>query len=273
MTSSLTPFSAVLRGVVPALGGAVVLALPGLPDTPKIAVALLLVLVGAWLTAAAGRSRLDGVRGRFVPPEVAPVTGAQPFLMPLTAMPMPIELVPVAVPPAGYRQTAATSAAVASTPPGRFAPSTVPFSAPAAPYSAPAAPTSVPSAPAVPDAVYLGPSADPAFPAWQLHWQMNDGRQGVVPLPTGAQIKLGRHSESHVVVVSDEVSRTHLVFAVSRQGVQVADGGGANGTWLRVGEGNWQRMTAQQDVALKTWDQLRISDPWAIVLTLEPAGH
>ncbi|MSQ84391.1 MAG: FHA domain-containing protein [Myxococcales bacterium] len=259
MTASLAPFSAVLRGAVPAVAGAAVLAVPGLPDTAKIAAAFLLVLGGAWLTATAGRSRLDGVRARFVPPEVVPVTDAQSAMLPLTVMPMLIEPPPVAVAPAAYAPIAASSAPVPYAPP--------------LPFSPPSAAAPVPTEPRGPDAVYLGPSADPAFPAWQLHWQMNDGRQGVVPLPTGAQIKLGRHSESHVVVVSDEVSRTHLVFTVSRQGVQVADGGGANGSWLRVGEGNWQRLAAQQEVALKTWDQLRISDPWALVLTLEPAGH
>ncbi|MBM4344603.1 MAG: FHA domain-containing protein [Deltaproteobacteria bacterium] len=249
MSEPVEPASGVVRGLVPALMGVAVLAVPGLPDTAKAAAAFLLALVGAWLTATAGRTRLAAVEGRFVPPDpaqrTATVQAARPAPTPADRVQTPLQDVP-------------------------------PMMAPVAPLAtrAPSAPTGGPTPTAAgPDAVYLGPHADPAFPAWQLHWQLRDGRNGVVPLPMGAQIRLGRHSESDVVVASDEVSRTHLLFSVTRATVAVSDAQSGNGTWHRKGEGVWDRMPPHAAVALQAWDQLRISDPWAIVLTLEPAGH
>ncbi len=257
MSEPVEPTSGVARGLVPALCGAAVLAVPGVPETPKVAVALLLALVGAWLTATAGRTRLQAVHARFVPPDPAQRTVAVQ--------------VPLALPPVTAAQAAPLAAApVYHQPPVAPAPPTrtpLPPTSPQMPLGGPT-PTAI-----GPDPVYLGPHADPAFPAWQLHWQLRDGRNGAIPLPMGAQVKLGRHSESHIVVASDEVSRTHLVFSVTRAAVHVSDAGSGNGTWHRVGEGVFERMPAHAAVALQAWDQLRISEPWAIVLTLEPAGH
>ncbi len=150
---------------------------------------------------------------------------------------------------------------------------------PATPTAGPAAWQGQPTATAVVaghgpgEPVYLGPSADPAFPSWQLHWQLPDGRTGVVPLPLGDHITLGRQPDCHVVVAMDEVSRVHLLLQVAAGGVSAAETGSSNGTWLRKGEGIWARLTPQQPVSLGAWDQLRIAEPWAIVLTLEPAGR
>ncbi len=261
MSEPVDPINGVLRGLVPALCGAAVLAVPGMPDTAKAMAAVLLTLVGAWLTATAGRTRLAAVQARFVPQDpvqrtAAVPTGAAPVAQfqaqPVASLPMPF-----APAPAAPIQAHAV--------PQR--PATLP---PTTPHVSMGGPTPTTAGP---DAVYLGPHADPAFPAWQLHWELRDGRTGAVPLPMGAQVKLGRHSESDVVVVSDEVSRTHLVFSVTRSAVHVTDLQSGNGTWHRKADGVELRLPAHAAVALQPWEQLRISNPWAIVLTLEPAGH
>ena len=255
MSQPVAPLQGLLRGLAPALLALGVLAVPGVPELARAAVAVGLALVGAYLVAGAGRTRLQAVHARFVPPDLTQRTVAA--VVPATAQ--------VYAPPAA---------------PMVAAPAVTSYSAPLAPV-APVVPPSL----AVPqqvvhtqrvntdDPVYLGPTADPAFPAWQLHWQLQDGCTGVVVLPMGERVVLGRLAESHIVVVLAEVSRAHLNFAVTRAGVRVVDTGGANGSWLRKGEGRWDKLVANQSAQLSPWDQLRISDPWAIVLTLEPVSR
>lgn len=261
--SEASAAGSVARGAVLAAAGVGVLAVPMLPELARALAASGLVAAGAWWVASAGRERLDSVRARFVPPDSR--TLARPALTaapspPASVPSMPAAPAPAAMPapiaPAPVQQPSASAVAAMYAPPPARAPE---------PRAQPAA--------AGHDVVFLGPRADPAFPAFQLHWLASDGRTGVVPLPNGNDIKLGRHSESDIVVALNEVSRTHLLFAVSRTGVQVTDNGGSNGTYWNRGDGVWHKLSAKQPVALANWQQLRIAEPWAIVLTLEPAGH
>lgn len=254
-TSSTGPL---LRTAALALLAIGALLVPGIPAEGRTLAAMLIAGAAATLLARDGRARLNPVEGRFQPPDPAtllrtvaaaprptadagaPVTRAAPLLMPAESAPLP--------------QTAAATIAVAAWQPQPTATMVVAGHGPGEP-------------------VYLGPLADPAFPSWQLHWQLPDGRTGIVPLPLGESITLGRQPECHVVVAMDEVSRVHLVLQVASVGVSAAETGSSNGTWLRKGEGIWSRLAPQQPTALAAWDQLRIAEPWAIVLTLEPVGR
>lgn len=234
---------------------------PGLPVELRAALAMALAGAAAVWLAQDGRSRLQSAENRFQPPDPATLLRA---------------------PPPAARQLASGPAEAPVTPghaPPVLAPPLQPNQAPAAPAPPTAAWQGHPTATAVVagrgpgEPVYLGPQADPAFPSWQLHWQLPDGRTGIVPLPLGDRITLGRQPDCHVVVAMSEVSRVHLLLQVASAGVAAVETGTSNGTWLRKGEGIWARLTPQQPAALAAWDQLRIAEPWAIVLTLEPAAR
>lgn len=237
------------------------LAAPGLPAELRALLAMALAGAAAVWLAIDGRSRLQSVESRFQSPDPAVLLrhGPPPVAQKLSAAPDG---------PGNQTQVAASP------------PTAVPLiQAPAAQAPPTVAWQGNPMATAVVagrgpgEPVYLGPQADPAFPSWQLHWQLPDGRTGVVPLPLGDRITLGRQPDCHVVVAMSEVSRVHLLLQVSAAGVAAVETGTSNGTWLRKGEGIWARLTPQQPSALTAWDQLRIAEPWAIVLTLEPVGR
>jgi len=59
-------------------------------------------------------------------------------------------------------------------------------------------------------------------------------------------------------------------FAVSANQVAVTELGSSNGTWLRHGQGVWIRLPPGEPMPMQARDQLRIADPWAMVVTLEP---
>lgn len=232
---------------------------PGLPAELRALAALAVASAAAVWLAKDGRERLSPVESRFQAPDPA------------------VLLRPASAPqrPGGGPVSQATQAA-ASLPiavAASLEPATVAVAAPSVPWQAQPAPSAVVAGRGPGEPVYLGPLADPAFPSWQLHWQLPDGRTGIVPLPLGDGITLGRQPDCHVVVAMEEVSRVHLVLQVSSSGVSAAETGSSNGTWLRQGEGIWARLAPQQPARLAAWDQLRIAEPWAIVLTLEPVGR
>lgn len=206
------------------------------------------VCVGVWLLLQAARPRLADAAARWTPP--SPPVRATP------------RAVPVAEPALG-------NAAVPA------APATQAFAAPvpqAAPAAAPHPALTQASRPvgSGPEPVRLGQTADPAFPSWQLHWQLPDGREGVVVLPSGPDVVFGRLEPAAVLADLTEVSRKHLRFAVSAQQVAVTELGSSNGTWLRHGQGVWVRLPPGESLPMQARDQLRIADPWAMVVTLEP---
>ncbi len=237
MASFVGSGAAIGRSAAIAALGLGVLAVPGLPVLAAVAVAVVAGLTAAWWLALAGRARLDSVELRFVPPE-----------LPTIASPAP-----------------AAAAADGGAPTGteRIAAAPVPLPT--------AAQTHFQATPS--DVVTLGASADPAFPSWRLHWQLPDGREGLVVLPAGERTVLGRQSDCQIIVQLDEVSRNHLIFQVARQSVRVTETGSSNGTWRRsAGDSShtlWTRLSAGAPQPLAAGDQLRIADPWAIVLTLE----
>lgn len=216
-----------------------------------------------FLLLGAARPRLASVAGRFVPP--APQRRAAAVAAPATAATLPgVALPQAAVVATGY---APALAAAVPAPASAYVPA-VPPTAAAMPQVTSAPLTSM--AAAAVDLVRLGQTADPAFPSWQLHWQTPDGRQGVVVLPSGKDVVFGRLEPAAVLADLTEVSRKHLRFVVSGQQVAVAELGSSNGTWLRQGSGMWIRLPTGEPMPLQARDQLRIADPWAMVLTLEP---
>jgi len=241
MANSVANAAAIGRSAAVAAAGLAVLAVPGVPVPAAAAVATLAGLGAAWWLALAGRARLDSVELRFVPPEL-PSLSAQP-------------------------QALAPAESAAPTGTERIAAAPVPVPLPTA------AQTQFQATPS--DIVSLGASADPAFPSWRLHWQLPDGREGLVVLPSGDRTVLGRQSDCQIVVQLDEVSRNHLIFQVARHSVRVTETGSSNGTWRRsAGDSShtlWTRLPAGAPQPLAAGDQLRIADPWAIVLTLESA--
>ncbi len=241
MASHISNSAAVSRSAGVAALGLVAVAVPGVPVLAAAAVATLAGFAAAWWLALAGRSRIDSVELRFIPPELPSLAAAPPSVQPASANPA-----------TGMASVAAAPAPLAT-----------------------AAQTQFQAAPG--DVVTLGSSADPAFPSWRLHWQLPDGREGLVVLPTGDRSVLGRQSDCHIVVQLDEVSRNHLIFQVHRNAVRVSETGSSNGTWYRSASDSshtlWTRLQPGALLPLAQSDQLRIADPWAIVLTLEAVGR
>lgn len=215
------------------------------------------VLVAVWLLLQAARPRLAEAAGRWQPPppvsarSAAPgladarlATFAQPAPQPFTLPSQPTLQPQQALPPQPTLQGVAPGLTHA---------------------------TQVRPQPTQgPEPVRLGQTADPAFPSWQLHWQLPDGREGVVVLPSGKEVVFGRLEPATVLADLTEVSRKHLRFAVSAQQVSVTELGSSNGTWLRHGQGVWVRLPPGEPMPMQARDQLRIADPWAMVVTLEP---
>src|SRR5690606_21764169 len=86
--------------------------------------------------------------------------------------------------------------------------------------------------PAKPALVTLGPHADPAWASWVLRWDAGDLGQGVVVVPHGDHLLVGRDPDADLVVHIEQISWHHLELAVQHDGVTVMDLGSRNGTWL-----------------------------------------
>lgn len=140
------------------------------------------------------------------------------------------------------------------------------------------APENRPPAPAPPvpntgfvggSVVRLGPLARPAFARWQLRWESGHGKQGTLPLQMGDSVTLGRHEQAHIIVDLPEVSRRHLVFRVQSNNIEVTDKS-SKGTWICPYGGHWEPMQKGKWEILTHGARLRLADPPAIALTLEP---
>lgn len=210
------------------------------------------VLVGVWMLLQAARPQLADAAARWKPPTDNAARSPQ-AAAPGLSWAQPATQAAAAPPPLAHPALAPASATVAGHAPAAFAATQAPRPAPAGS-----------------EAVRLGQTADPAFPSWQLHWQLPDGREGVVVLPSGPEVVFGRLEPAAVLADLTEVSRKHMRFAVSANQVAVTELGSSNGTWLRHGQGVWIRLPPGEPMPMQARDQLRIADPWAMVLTLEP---
>jgi len=160
----------------------------------------------------------------------------------------------------------------------KSAPSTA--AAPSRAVSAPAPPPAVrPPAPRRPEApppapalVGLGPAADPAWASWVLRWDAGELGSGVVVLPSGDHVLFGRDGEADIVARIDQVSWHHLELAVRHAEVHVMDLGSSNGTWLRA-DGGETPLPPRTPTHLGAWQTLRLAEPPALTLTLEPLAR
>jgi hypothetical protein len=149
------------------------------------------------------------------------------------------------------------------------APSKATAPPPPAVVATPSPPKAEPSdAPGALPQVYLGPNADPSFAQWRLFWETPDGQRGVIILPTGPSIAVGRHEEADIVVTLPRVSRKHVEFEVQGAEVRVRDLGSSYGSWTRAHDGQWSKLA--QSHVMSHGSQLRIADPEAIIFTLDP---
>lgn len=113
--------------------------------------------------------------------------------------------------------------------------------------------------------VHLGPAADPAWAAWGLRWEAPGLGAGLVPLPSGARVIVGRDPTADIVARLDQVSWQHLELDVQEGRVIVFELGSSNGT--RHGE------TVVPERAPWPWapgETLSLAHPVALTLTLEP---
>lgn len=161
----------------------------------------------------------------------------------------------------------------------RHAPRWVPVEVPAAPPRTPAPTAALPTeAPLVrtrrPPSqvpalaiVHLGPAADPAWAAWALRWEAPGHGGGLVPLPTGARILLGRDPAADIVARLDQVSWHHLELDVQEGRVTAFDLGSSNGTRARP---DGDPIAARTPIPWPPGEALHLAHPVALTLTLEP---
>ncbi len=113
--------------------------------------------------------------------------------------------------------------------------------------------------------VHLGPATDPAWAAWGLRWEAPGLGSGLVPLPSGARVIVGRDPAADIVARLDQVSWHHLELDVQEGQVIVFELGSSNGT--RHG------ALALPERAPWPWppgETLALAHPVALTLTLEP---
>jgi len=118
--------------------------------------------------------------------------------------------------------------------------------------------------------VHLGPTADPAWAAWALRWEVpgqGERGAGLVPLPTGARVLLGRDPAADIVVRLDQVSWHHLELDVQEGRVTAFDLGSSNGTRTRT---NGEPTPARTPIPWPSGEALHLAHPVALTLVLEP---
>lgn len=123
------------------------------------------------------------------------------------------------------------------------------------------------AAPAAPGIVHLGPGVDPAWAAWGLAWEAPGHGAGLVPLPSGARVIVGRDPASHVVVRLDQVSWQHLELDVQEGRVVAFDVGSKNGTRSAP---DGEALPARTPLAWAPGEALHLAHPVALTLRLEP---
>lgn len=114
--------------------------------------------------------------------------------------------------------------------------------------------------------VHLGPASDPAWAAWGLRWEAPGLGSGLVPLPSGARVMLGRDPGGDVVVRLDQVSWQHLELDVQEARVIAFELGSSNGTRTSAGE----VIEARTPWPWAPGETLQLASPVALTLTLEP---
>lgn len=161
----------------------------------------------------------------------------------------------------------------------RHAPRWVPFEAPAATPRTPPPTAELPTeaplvrsrrppsqAPAL-SIVHLGPTADPAWAAWALRWEAPGHGAGLVPLPPGTRVVLGRDPAADIVARLDQVSWHHLELDVQEGRVTAFDLGSSNGTRPRP---DAEPAPARTPIPWPPGEALHLAHPVALTLTLEP---
>lgn len=113
--------------------------------------------------------------------------------------------------------------------------------------------------------VHLGPKADPAWAAWSLRWDAPGHGHGVVVLPPGARILIGRDPRADVVVRLDQVSWQHLELDVKEGEVTLLELESSNGTFDATGA----RIAPRRPWRWEPRTYITLAQPTAIVLTLE----
>jgi len=114
--------------------------------------------------------------------------------------------------------------------------------------------------------VHLGPLTDPAWAAWGLRWEAPGLGSGLVPLPSGARVMLGRDPAGDVVVRLDQVSWQHIELDVQEARVIAFELGSSNGTCTSTGE----PLVARTPWPWAPGATLQLASPVALTLTLEP---
>jgi len=119
--------------------------------------------------------------------------------------------------------------------------------------------------------VHLGPRAEPAYAAWSLRWEAPGHGQGVVVLPFGRHVLVGRAPAADVVIRLDQVSWEHMELAVDEAEVTLLDLESSNGTFAPEGDdGRDGRIEARVPWRWAPRTTIRLARPTAITLTLEP---
>lgn len=114
--------------------------------------------------------------------------------------------------------------------------------------------------------VRLGSAADPAFAVWQLRWDAGAAGSGRLPLPFGDHVLVGRDPDAHILAELEPISRRHLELQVRETDVTFIDLGSSNGTFTPDG----QPASPRQPYPLAVGQSVRLAEPWALELTLEP---
>jgi len=113
--------------------------------------------------------------------------------------------------------------------------------------------------------VHLGPRADPAWAAWSLRWEAPGHGAGVVVLPFGRHVLVGRAPAADVVIRLDQVSWEHLELDVREGEVTLLDLESSNGTASDAGP-----IAARRPWAWTPRTAIRLAHPTAVTLVLEP---
>ena len=115
--------------------------------------------------------------------------------------------------------------------------------------------------------VHLGSGVDPAYAPGALKWEAPGHGAGLVPLPLGARLVLGRDPSADVVVRLDQVSWHHLELDVQEGRVIACDADSSNGTRRAPDD---QPLPPREPIPWAPGDALVLASPVALTLVLEP---
>lgn len=115
--------------------------------------------------------------------------------------------------------------------------------------------------------VHLGAGVDPAYAPWALKWEASGHGVGLVPLPVGGRLVLGRDPAADIVARLDQVSWHHLELDVQEGRVIAYDADSSNGTRRAPDD---EPLPPREPIAWAPGDALHLASPVALTLTLEP---